>query len=453
VIRLETLPYTVVGVMSPEFQYPTRDVQIWTPLTINPADFQTRTGYGHLTVARLKPGVTLEQAQSDVSLISTRLAQEHPKSNKDMRFSVTPLRRDIAQVARRPLIVLLAAALGLLLIGCCNLVSLLLARALTRSRETAVRSALGASQARLIRQAAAELLPILLLGSFLGVLAAKLGIELVIPWLPYALPRVEEIEVNLPVLFFSSAILFITAVLVLLLPAIQASCTALVATLRDDSRTSSGTAGKATIRNLLVVGQVALTVILVTGAGLLIRTFAALKEVNPGFRPQGVLSLRLAVPRNKYGGDEKVAAFCQRILEQVRAARRRWRRDEQPYSPGTFRHVVPFLTAPVRNPALGATDDTTATRITSVRRESRCSGTTIHRTGHECPLVVVVDEQVARRAWPERIPSASVCAVARTVHGLRLSAWSGTSGTKASKAISACRSIGTTSNAPEIAWC
>ncbi len=129
-IRLETLPYTVVGVMSPEFQYPTRDVQIWTPLTINPADFQTRTGYGHLSVARLKPGVTLEQAQTEVNVISTRLAQEHPKSNKEMRFSVTPLRRDIANVARKPLIVLLAAALGLLLIGCCNLVSLLLARAL-----------------------------------------------------------------------------------------------------------------------------------------------------------------------------------------------------------------------------------------------------------------------------------------------------------------------------------
>jgi putative ABC transport system permease protein len=318
----------------------------------------------------------LEQAQSDVSIISTRLAQEHPESNKDIRFSVTPLRRDIAQVARKPLIVLLGASLGLLLIGCCNLVSLLLARALARSRETTVRSALGATQARLIRQAAAELLPILLLGSFLGVLAAKLGIELVIPWLPSALPRVDEIEVNLPVLFFSSAILFITAVLVLLLPAIQASCTDLVATLREDSRTSSGTAGKATIRNLLVVGQVALTVILVTGAGLLIRTFAALKEVNPGFRPQGVLSLRLAIPRNKYGGDEKVAAFCQRILEQVRAL-------PGVDAAGMSNRILlggpsgmssVFLSASIRNPAR-LTPPTTRPplRITSVRRESRCS--------------------------------------------------------------------------------
>src|SRR5438105_1722257 len=318
-IRLENLAHTVVGVMSPEFQYPTRGVQIWTPLTINPEDFQTRTGFGHLTVARLKPGVTLEQAQTEVSLIATRLAQQYPEKNKDVRFSVTPLRRDIAGVAQKPLIVLLGSALGLLLIGCCNLVNLLLARALTRSRETAVRSALGATRSRLVRQAAAELLPILALGSCIGVLAAKLGIEFMVPWLPAALPRVEEIQVNLPVLWFSGAILFITAALVLLLPAMQALRFDLVAGLRDDSRTSSGTAGKARIRNLLVVGQVALTVILLAGAGLLIRTFAALKDVNPGFRPQGVLSLRLGISRSKYGGDDKVASFCKRILEQVRA--------------------------------------------------------------------------------------------------------------------------------------
>src|SRR6266540_257093 len=318
-IHLENFPHTVVGVMNPEFQYPTSNVQIWTPLTINPDDFRTRTGFGHLTVARLKPGVTLEQARTEASLIAMRLAQQYPEVNKDVRFSVTPLRRDLAGAAQKPLIVLLGAALGLLFIGCCNLVNLLLARALTRSREATVRAALGATQSRLIRQAAAELLPILALGSLSGVLAAQWSIKLLIPWLPADLLRVEEIQVNLPVLLFSGAILFITAALVLLLPALQASRFDLVAGLRADSRTSSETAGKATIRNLLVVGQVALTVILLTGAGLLIRTFAALKDVNPGFRAQGVLSLKLAIPRDKYGGDDKVAAFCQRILEQVRA--------------------------------------------------------------------------------------------------------------------------------------
>jgi predicted permease len=408
-IRLENVPHTVVGVMSPEFQYPTRDVQIWTPLTINPEDFQTRTGYGHLTVARLKPGVTLQEAQTEINVISTRLAQEHPKSNKKMRFTVTPLRRDIAHVARRPLIVLLGAALGLLLIGCCNLVSLLLARALARSRETTIRSALGATQARLIRQSAVELIPILALGSCLGVFAAKAGVDLLIPWLPSALPRVEEIEVNLPVLLFSGAILFATAALVLLLPAMQSRGTDLVGTLREDSRTSSGTAAKATIRNLLVVGQVALTVMLLTGAGLLIRTFTALKDVNPGFRPQGVLSLRLAIPRNKYGGDEKVARFCQRILEQVRSLPGV---DAAGMSnrillggPSGMSSVF-FERANQEPGTLDATDDTTATPdyfsaagIPVLQGRSFTEQDTM-----SAPLVVVVDAQVARRAWPGEDP-------------------------------------------------
>ena len=410
-IRLENLPYTVVGVMSPEFQYPTRDVQIWTPLTIDPEDskFKARTGYNHLTVARLKPGVALEQAQTEVNVIATRLVQRYPEVNKDVRFNVTSLRQDMADVARKPLIVLLGAALGLLLIGCCNLVNLLLARALTRSRETAVRSALGATQARLIRQAAAEMLPILTLGSFFGVLAAKGGINLFIPWLPSALPRVEEIQVNLPVLLFSGTILFSTAALVLLLPAMQARRTDLVATLREDSRTSSDTAGKATIRNLLVVGQVALTVILLTGAGLLIRTFAALKDVNPGFRPQGVLSLRLSIPRNKYDGDEKVAAFCRRILEQARAlpgVEAAGMGNRLPLGGASGMSSVYFERANQEPGTLEATDDTTVTPdyfhamgIPVLQGRSFTEQDTTN-----APRVVVVDEQVARLAWPGASP-------------------------------------------------
>ena len=408
-IRLETLPYTVVGVMSPEFQYPTRDVQIWTPLTINPEDFQTRTGYGHLSVARLKPGVTVDEAQAEVNVISTRLAQEHPRSNKDMRFSVTPLRRDIANVARQPLMVLLGAALGLLLIGCCNLVSLLLARALARSREATIRSALGATQARLIRQSAMELLPILALGSFLGVFAAKGSIELLIPWLPSALPRVEEIEVNLPVLLFSGAILFITAALVLLLPAMQAKGTDLVATLREDSRTSSGPAAKATLRSLLVVGQLALTVILLTGAGLLIRTFAALRDLNPGFRPQGVLSLRLAIPRNKYQGDEKVAAFCQRILEDVRMLPRveaAGMVHRLPLSGPSGMSSVFFERTNGEPGRLEDTDDTITTPdyFRAMGIPVRQGRSFSEQDTMNTPLVVVVDEQVARLAWPGENP-------------------------------------------------
>ncbi len=408
-IRLEDIPHTVVGVMSPEFQYPTRGVQIWTPLTFVPADFRTRTGYTYLTVARLKTGITLQQAQAEVNFIATRLAQQHPGSNKDMRFRVTPLRRDIADLAQKPLIVLLGAALGLLLIGCCNLANLLLTRALARSRETAVRSALGATRSRLIRQAAAELLPILALGALVGVLAADWGIKLVIPWLPAALPRVEEIQVNLPVLLFSGAILFVTAALVLLLPEMQASRFEFVSGLREGTRTSSGSAGNTTIRNLLVVGQVALTVILLSGAGLLIRTFAALKDVNPGFRPQGVLSLQLAISRNKYDGDDKVAGFCQRILEQVQAlagVEAAGFCNRLPLEGFSGMSSVYFERANQEPGTLEATDETTTTpdyfRAVGIPVLQGRSFTEQDTTN--APLVVVVDERVARLAWPRESP-------------------------------------------------
>jgi putative ABC transport system permease protein len=408
-IRLEDVPHTVVGVMRPDFQYLTAEVQIWTPLTINPDNFRTRTGFGHLCVARRKPGVTLEQAQTEVSVIATRLAHEHPEVNKDVRFSVTLLRRDIAGVAQKPLIVLLCAALGLLLIGCCNLVNLLLARALTRIRETAVRSALGATQARLVRQAAAELFPILVLGALSGVLAAKWGIQVLVPWLPAALPRVEEVQVNLPVLLFSGATLFITAALVLLLPMMQASRTDLVTTLREDTRTSSGSAGKLKIRNLLVVGQVALTVVLLTGAGLLIRTFAALKQVNPGFRPQGVLSLRLAIPRNKYVGDDQVAACCLRMLEQVRAlpgVNAAGMGNRLPLDGASGLSSIEFARANQEPGTLEATDETSITpdyfQAMGIQILEGRSFTEQDTTN--APLVVVVDEGVARVVWPGESP-------------------------------------------------
>ncbi len=407
-IRLENVAHTVVGVMGPEFQYPTRDTQVWTPLTINPASFQTRTGFGHLAVARLKPGVTVEQAQSEVSLIGARLAVQYPV-NRDVRFTVTPLRQDIANIAQKPLFVLLGGALGMLLIGCSNLVNLLLARALTRSLEIAIRTALGATQGRLLRQAAAELFPLLALGSLLGVLAAKEGIQLFTPWLPPTLPRVDGIEINLPVLLFSGALLLVTAALVLLLPTLQGRRLNLVATLREDARTSAGMASKATIRNLLVVGQVALTVMLLTGAGLLIRTFAALKDVNPGFRSQGVLSLRLAIPRNKYKEDDEVATLCQRILEQVRAlpgVEAAGMGNRLPLGGASGLSTVEFERANQAPGQLEATDDTTTTpdyfRALGIPLLQGRSFT--EQDNANAPLVVMLDEQVARRAWPGESP-------------------------------------------------
>ena len=409
-IRLENVPHTVVGVMSPEFQYPTRDIQIWTPLTINPADFQTRTGYGHLDRGASQTGRHLGTSADRGERRSRRGWRRSILSRtRTLRFSVTPLRRDIAQVARRPLIVLLGAALGLLLIGCCNLVSLLLARALARSRETAVRSALGATQARLIRQAAAELLPILALGSFLGVLAAKAGIELIIPWLPSALPRVEEIEVNLPVLLFSGAILFITAVLVLLLPAMQA-------TMHRSGRNTPrrltnfiGNGGQGDDSEPARRGPGGADGHSPYRGGIADSNLCRAQGCEPWLSSAGSLESRPGdsteqVWRGRKGG----GVLPTHSGTGARAARGRGRRDGQPASLGgpSGMSSVFFERANQEPGMLEATDDTTShAGLLPCDGYPGAPGTVIHRTGHdECPLVVVVDERVARLAWPGENP-------------------------------------------------
>ena len=406
-IRLENVPYTVVGVMSPTFRYPTRETQLWTPLTVNPADFQTRTGFMHAAVARLKPDATVAQAQNELNTIATRLAEQYPAVNTNVRFNVNPLRDDIAGPATRPLLTLLAASIGLLLIGCCNLANLLLTRTLSRNREIAVRTALGASTRQLLLHAAAELLPLLSVGAILGLLAAKFGIHLLLPLLPATLPRVDEIAVNLPVLLFSVGLLFITGVVVLIIPLGYMKRVDLVSTLREDTRTS--THNKTRLRNLLVVSQVAMTVILLTGAGLLIRTFVALKEVDPGFRTQGVLSMRLAIPRNKYKQDQKVAALCQNILQKIQAlpqVEAVGMGNRLPLSGPSGLSTVEFERPGEAPGTLSATDDTTITPdylraldIPLLRGRFFTDADTA-----DSPLVVVLDEQVAQRAWPGENP-------------------------------------------------
>jgi putative ABC transport system permease protein len=406
-IRLENVAYTVVGVMGPNFQYPTREIQIWTPLTINPADFQTRTGYGHLAVARLKPGITVDRAQKEIDVIAARLAQQYQGMNKVVRFNITPLREDIANTASRPLMILLAASFGLLLIGCCNLVNLLLTRMLTRNRETAVRTALGATQFQLLLHTTAEVFPLFASGAVLGLLAAKVGIKSLLPLLPSTLPRVDEIAISWPVMLFSLALLILTSSVVLIFPMRQMRRADLVSTLREDSRTA--TESKTRIRNVLVVGQLALTVMLLTGAGLLIRTFVALKEVDPGFGSQGVLSMRLAIPRNKYKEDQKVAEFCQTILAKVRALpgiEAAGMGNRLPLAGASGLSTIEFERAGQDPGTLAATDDTTITPdyLRAMNIPLLQGRFFTERDSMNSPLVVILDEQVARRAWPGENP-------------------------------------------------
>jgi len=316
-ISLNSEPYTVVGVMGRGFQYPTREFVLWTPLTIDPDDFQTRSNYAYVVVARLKPGVTIAEAQIELNVISSRLAREYPATNAGIGAEVVPMLDDTIAVVRTPLFVLLAAVAAILFIGCANLANLLVARSLARSRDLAVRAALGASRLRLIRQSIAELVPMLAAGGALGFAAAAWILNVLVRLMPSDMPRLENVGIEWPAIVVAFVTLSMVGILVGSWPAVDAGRAGVSSILANLSRGT--TPRRARIRDLLVAGQIAGTLLLLIAATLLIRSFVEIERVNPGFVPEQVLSAHLAIPRLKYPKDRDVAEFCRRILERVQA--------------------------------------------------------------------------------------------------------------------------------------
>ena len=318
-ISLSGTPYTVVGVMGPEFAYPSRDYQILTPFTFDPQELVNRMNYSYLAVARLKPGVSTEQAQAEMNLISEQITREHPRENDGIGALVVPMLADSVAPVRTPLLILLGAVLAMLLIGCTNIANLLIARAYVRQRELAVRAALGAGRLRLVTQSVAELVPMLVAGGALGLLVARWSVQAIVPLLPPDLPRVENIGLSLPVLAVAVIMLGAIAVFVGLWPALEVSRHGLGASIGDLSRTTTSGSRRARTRDLLVVAQIAATLWLAIGATLLMRSFAELKRITPGFSSEGIYSAHLAIPRTKYRDDRGVADFCRRVVERVQA--------------------------------------------------------------------------------------------------------------------------------------
>jgi putative ABC transport system permease protein len=318
-ISLSGVPHTVVGVMGRDFAFPSRDYQIWTPLTFDPNELINRQNYSYLAVARLRSGVTVREAAAELDVISAQIAREHPKENTGIGSLVVPMHEDAVATVRRPLYVLLGAVIAMLLIGCANLANLLLARGLIRQRELAVRAALGAGRARLVVQSIAELVPMLLLGGALGLAAAVWAVGAVGPLLPADLPRAENISIQMPVLGFAAATLAAIAVFAGAWPALETSRGALATMTADLSRAVTGGPQRARMRDALVIGQVAATLWLAIAALLLVRSFSELKRVDPGFNPERVYSAHLAVPRSTYTTDAEIAALYQRLLERVQS--------------------------------------------------------------------------------------------------------------------------------------
>ncbi|MGH9936763.1 MAG: ABC transporter permease, partial [Blastocatellia bacterium] len=308
----------VVGVMPPGFQFPDK-TEMWRPLAPNERARAARGSFWLPVVGRLKPGVTRAQAQADMDLIGRQLERQYPDINAGYGVNVMPLIEQTVGSIRRSLLVLFGAVLFVLLIACANVANLLLARAAARQREVAVRAALGAGRWRIVRQLLTESLLLAVAGGALGVLLAWWGLRLLLDLSPANIPRLENIRLDSLALGFTFGLSLLTGLIFGLAPALQTSHLELSETLKEGGRTGAGSRRAQRLRSVFIVAEVALTLALLVSAGLLVRSFWRLQQVNPGFKTDHVLTLQLTLPRSKYPEGAQVVSFYQRLQERLSA--------------------------------------------------------------------------------------------------------------------------------------
>jgi putative ABC transport system permease protein len=320
-ISLSGKPYEVIGVMPPHFDFPDR-TSLWTPLALGPADLaEAQRGHGRfVTVARLKKGVTVAAARAEMDGVAKQLAQAYPEYDKEYGITVLPIKTEYVGEMRPMLLVLQGAAAFVLLIACANVANLLLARAASRRREIAVRVALGASRFRLIRQLLTECLLLAAAGGVCGVLAALWGLDGIVSLLPSDLPFYwkEQIGLSGGVLAASAVIALATGVIFGLAPAWSGSRPDLVEQLKDGGHGGSTNLSHHRLRNTLAVAEVALSLVLLIGAGLMTQTLLRLRHVNLGFSGTGIIDMVMTLPDTKYKTGPEQAAFYDRLLARVK---------------------------------------------------------------------------------------------------------------------------------------
>jgi putative ABC transport system permease protein len=302
---------TVVGVMPAGFQWHIRQnslsgrvAELWTPYVIT-GEMRQRRGRFLSTVARLKPGVTFEQAKAEMNIIGSRLEQQHKDFNANWGVNIVPLRTQLVGEIRWALWILLGAVAFVLLIACANVANLLLARASARQKEIAVRAALGASRATIVRQLLTESVLLSVPGGIAGLVLAWWGTEALIRLSPPELADLQAVKLSTPVLLFTFAVAMLTGVIFGLVPAFEAARVNLNETLKEGGRNLDGARRSHRLRNVFVVAEVAMALVLLIGAGLLIRSFAHLQAVDPGFNAGNLLTMRVSLPGRKYDNDQK----------------------------------------------------------------------------------------------------------------------------------------------------
>ncbi len=407
----------VIGVMPATFQFPNRDVQFWAPITINrywgeniPYDLAHTRGHWArwYVVGRLKAGVTIERAQVEMNAINRRLESEARDPNRPSSIQVIPLRVELSGNTRLAIYVLFAAVCCVLLIACGNVANLVLARGAGRQREMALRTALGAGRGRLVRQLFTESAVLALISGFLGLVLAAFGIRALVAFAPPEIYRLDQAGLDLGVLGFAGAVSLLAAILSGLVPAWTISRSDANESLKSGTRGAGGAMGLARTRGLLVVAEFALSVILLTGAGLLVRSFLAVEAVDPGFRPEHVLSMQITMPvgasdARRQELDELTFARVRMIpgVQAVGAIDGLFEAQPRDFGVRAVEGRAPeprTWTAPLMwNSIRGDYFQAMGSRLLRGRFFSEQDTT-------DSPLVAIVDETMARRYWPREDP-------------------------------------------------
>ena len=414
-VRLDATDYTVIGVMPEGFSFPIRamDMDAWVPLTLaGDSTFAQQRGAHYLTgVARLKGDATISQAESELQMIASRLATLYPGASHDRLASVKKLQETIVKGARSSLLLLAGAVCCLLLIACANVANLMLARASLRSKEVAVRTAVGASRGVILRQVLTENVLLAIAGGVAGLLLAVWGTDLLLAIAPRAIPRVQDITLDWRVVLFTMIVTIGTGLLFGVMPAVQLSNADLNGTLKEGGRSITGSGGGNRTRSALVIAEIALSLVLLAGAGLLSATLLKLSKVDPGFDAHNVLTAQTSLPDIKYKKDAQQAAFYDLLLEKARTI------------PGVLGaaavSVLPLngndmiigfaLEGEPRGdgvpPAHGEMLDVATTDFFSVMKIPLKSGRLFTAQDDSvAPPVIIVNDAFARKYWPGQNP-------------------------------------------------
>ncbi|HET6647384.1 MAG TPA: ABC transporter permease [Pyrinomonadaceae bacterium] len=414
-ITIDGQSYTVVGIAAAGFQYPDKTEAWVPPYKLAPGlseqmDVTQVRGFGFLSaVALLKPGVSVPQAASEMETITARLRQQYPETNNRRFNRVVSLHTHLVGETGGMLLLLLGAVGFVLLIACANVANLLLAGAASRQKEMAIRTALGASRWRVMRQLLTESTILALVGGALGLLLAQWGVVLMTRLLPQDFPRLTEINMDWRVLGFTLSASVLTGILFGFAPALQISGSDVQESLKESGRGASGSKRHNRLRNLLIVGEVALSVVLLAGAGLLFRSFMQLQSVNAGFTPQQVLTVRLTPSGPTYSRDAVYISFYSQVIQRI---------SELPgvQSVGAI-NTLPLTKGPtagirIEGAPLETRDKWPSTNYRSVSSDYfRTMNIPIiqgrpftERDAENAPLVMIINQALARRDFPNVDP-------------------------------------------------